>query len=493
MEVNRGKMKAVILAGGYGTRLRPLTLTRPKPMIPLLNKPVIGHVVEYLASYGVTEIVVTTTFLREMIMEQLEGRAEVQLSFPTEPVPLGTAGSVKNAGLDAESEPFVVIQGDNITDLNLHDLIEYHHDAGGLVTIALQEVKDPWHYGVALLDGRGCITRFHEKPPKNRCFSNLASTGIYVVDPKAMAYVPEGIPFDFARDLFQLLHQKEQGRLFGYPLKPGQFWADVGQPEGYLQATEWMLSRGHRDILMGDNVELDAAGLTGPVVIGDGALIEEGCTIGPRTVLFEGVNIGRNSCLQQSLVGEGAMIGTAASIREATIGPHCMLGNEVNVHNSMVWPFVVIPHHATVDTTIKRFVRFTTHRGARGGGTRRSDLTRLFRTVSEEEAFYFNLVRDGKVVHTGYVARTIQELLEILKKVDQRSIEYHLGRIVRPTEYTPFVLYNDFASWIRNVLGEEHLANAVAALDPGNPREELVSMIQEWMRARELQVGGGGA
>jgi len=487
-------MKGVILAGGYGTRLRPLTLTRPKPIIPLLNKPVIEHVVEYLASYGVTEIVVTTTFLREMIMGQLEVREEVQLSFPTEPVPLGTAGSVKNAGLDKESEPFVVIQGDNITDLNLHDLIEYHHDAGGLVTIALKEVNDPWHYGVALLDEQGCITRFHEKPPKTRCFSNLASTGIYVVDPKALAYVPEGIPFDFARDLFHLLHRKEHGRLFGYTLKPGQFWADVGQPEGYLQATEWMLSRGHREVLLGDNVELDAAGLTGPVVIGDGALIEEGCTIGPRTVLFEDVNIGRNSCLQQCLVGEGAMIGTAADIHEATIGPHCMLGNEVQVHHSMVWPFVVIPHHATVvNTTIKRFVRFSTHREARKGGARRSDLTRLFRTVSDEEAFYFNQVQDDRVVHTGYVAHTLQEFLEILKKVDLRSIEYHLGKIVRPLENRPFIFYNDFASWIRNVLGEEHLANAVAALDPRNPREELVCSIREWMRARELQVGRGGA
>jgi mannose-1-phosphate guanylyltransferase/phosphomannomutase len=486
-------MKGVILAGGYGTRLRPLTLTRPKPVIPLLNKPVIEHVVDYLASYGVKEIVVTTTFLRKRIMEQLEGRDEVQLSFPPEPVPLGTAGSVKNAGLAAEPEPFVVIQGDNITDLNLHELIEYHHDTGALVTIALKEVNDPWHYGVALLDEQGCITRFHEKPPKARCFSNLASTGIYVVDPKALSYVPEGIPFDFAKDLFHLLHRKEHERLFGYTLKPGQFWADVGQPEGYLQATEWMLSRGHREVLLGDNVELDPTGLRGPVVIGDGALIEEGCTIGPRTVLFEDVNIGRNSCLQQSLVGEGAMIGTAADIHEATIGPHCMLGNEVSVHNSLLWPFVVIPHHATVETTIKRFVRFATHREAREGGARRSDLRRLFRTVSEEEAFYFNQVQDDRVVHTGYVARSIHELLEILKKVDLQSIKYHLGKIGRPLETRPFVVYNDFASWIRNVLGEERLANAVAALESRNPREELVRIIQEWMVARELQVRRGGA
>ena len=241
-------MKAVILAGGFGTRLRPLTFTKPKPMIPLVNKPVIEHVVDYLVSHGLNDIVVTTTFLSEMIMEHFRYREDVHLSFPTEPKPLGTAGSMKNAGLDLEEEPFVVIQGDNITDLNLRGLIDFHYEAGGLVTIALAHVKDPWNYGIAQLEGDGCVSRFQEKQPKGKCFSNLANTGIYVVEPKAMEFVPERIPFDFAKDLFHLLHVKEKGKMFGYEIDADYFWADVGQPDGYMKATEWMLKKAKRDV-----------------------------------------------------------------------------------------------------------------------------------------------------------------------------------------------------------------------------------------------------
>jgi NDP-sugar pyrophosphorylase family protein len=481
-------MKAVILAGGFGTRLRPLTFTRPKPLIPLLNKPVIEHVVDYLVAYGIKEIAVTTTYLREMIMEHLEGRDDVQLTFPIEPEPLGTAGSVKNAGFDAEHEPFVVIQGDNITDLNLHDLLEFHHDAGGWVTIAVKAVEDPWHFGVTLLDERGGIMRFQEKPPKEKCFSNLASTGVYVIDPKAMAYVPEGIPFDFAKDLFHLLHQKEREKLFGYPLKPGQFWADVGQVEGYMHATEWMLNTGRMDVLLGHNVEVDASMLVGPLVIGDGVRIEECCTLGPRTVLFEDVNIGRDSCLQQSLVGEGTMIGEATHLRDATIGPHCILGHDVSVRNGIVWPFVIIPQRSTVNSTIRRFALFDSS-ADRMRSANSTDPKRFFRTVSDEEAFYFNLTRNGKVSFTGEVAHTIQEFLEIVKRIDLRSIEYHLGWTAGRSDFAPSFGYNDIASWIWTVLGEEPLANAVAAMEPGNSREKLAHLIQDCIEARQYEEG----
>jgi NDP-sugar pyrophosphorylase family protein len=481
-------MKAVILAGGFGTRLRPFTFTRPKPMIPLLNKPVIEHVVDYLGAYGIKEIAVTTTYLREMIMEHLERRDDVQLSFPMEPEPLGTAGSVKNAGFDEEHEPFVVVQGDNITDLNLHDLLEFHHDTGGWVTIAVKAVEDPWHFGVTLLDERGCITRFQEKPPKGKCFSNLASTGIYVIDPKAMAYVPEGIPFDFAKDLFHLLHQKAREKLFGYPLKPGQFWADVGQVEGYMHATEWMLSMGRMDVLMGSNVEVDASMLVGPLVIGDGVCVEEGCMLGPRTVLFEDVDIGRDSCLQHSLVGEGTMIGEATYLRDATIGPHCILGNDVSVRNGTVWPFVIIPQRSTVNSTIKRFALFDCSADWMLS-VDSADPERFFRTVSDEEAFYFNLSRNGKVSFTGEVAHSIREFLEIVKKIDLRSIEYHMGWMAGSGDFARSFVDNDIASWIWNVLGEEPLANAVVAMEPGDSRDQLVHMIQDWIEARQYEEG----
>lgn len=470
-------MKGVILAGGFGTRFRPLTFTKPKPMIPLVNKPVLEHVVEYLCVHGLKNIVVTTTFLREMIMEHFRGREDVPLSFPLEQYPLGTAGSVKNAGMEQEEEPFVVIQGDNITDLDLHKLIDFHYEAGGLVTIALTRVEDPWNYGIALLESDGCISRFHERPGRGKCFSDLASTGIYVVDPKALAFVPEGIPFDFAKDLFHMLHSKEKGKMFGYELEEGEFWADVGQPRGYLQAMEWMLDKMRTDVVIGQNVEIDSSGIISPSVIGNGVVLEEGCSVGPHTVLFEDVDVGKNSSLEQCFVGEGTMIGEAACIRDATIGAHCILGRDVSVLNGTIWPFVVIPDSSTVDNILKRFVKV--ENGGDGHGIERKKEERILRTVSEEEAFYFNMCKKGKVVHTGFVAHKLDEFVQIVKTVDPRSIDYHLWGATETEGIIPYLIYNDFADWIRNLLGDVQLANKVARLQHEDSRDQLVGMIRE--------------
>jgi len=468
-------MKAVILAGGFGTRLRPLTFTKPKPMIPLVNRPVMEHVIDYLVSHGLNDIVVTTTFLREMIMEHFRHREDVHLSYPAEPYPLGTAGSVKNAGLDEEGdEPFVVIQGDNITDMDLRGLIDFHYEAGGLVTIALTQVEDPWNYGIAKLEGDGCIGRFHEKPDKRKCFSNLASTGIYVVEPKALEFVPEGAYFDFAKDLFHLLHVKEKGKMFGYEIDANIFWADVGQPEGYLKAMEWMLKKAKRDVVIGENVEINSSGITGPAVIGNSVVLEENCSIGPNVVLFEDVYIGRNSNLEQCFIGEQTLTGENACIREAIIGANCELGNDVEVLKGDIWPCVTIPHSSTVDSTIKRFVRFD------GNGTWevKGEKEDILRTVSDEEAFYFNMRKGGKIAHTGFVARNLEAFVEIFKKIDQRVIEYHIRDGC-----------SDFAAWIRDVFGNEKLASEVAGVQWWEPRSKLISTIHERITDSKLRVG----
>lgn len=472
-EVKKEEMKAVILAGGLGTRFRPLTFTKPKPMLPLVNKPVIEHAVDYLVSYGLNDIVVTTTFLREMVMDHFMYRDDVRLSYPTEPHPLGTAGSVKNAGLDEEEEPFVVIQGDNITDMDLRGLIDFHHKAGGLVTIAVTRVEDPWDYGIAKLEGDGCISRFHEKPAKGKCFSNFASTGIYVVEPKAMEFVPEGVAFDFAKDLFHLLQAKGKGKIYGYEIEAGNFWVDVGQPEGYMKAMEWMLKKENRDVFIGESVEINGSGITGPTAIGDSVVVEEGCSVGPNAVLFEDVYIGKNSSLEHCFIGERTLTEENVSIKDAIIGANCELGKDVEVLNGKIWPFVTIPHRSTVDTTIKRFVRFEGNGDGREEG---NETGNLLRTVSDEEAFYFNMRRGGKIVHTGFVAHSLKMFADMLKKVDPRSINYHLGEG-----------YNDFAAWIRDVFRDEELASEVAGVQWWEPRSNLISTIQE--RISELKSG----
>jgi mannose-1-phosphate guanylyltransferase/phosphomannomutase len=461
--------KAVVLAGGFGTRLRPLTFTKPKSMVPLVNKPVIEHVVDYLVSHGLNDIVVTTTFLRETIMDHFRYREDVHLTYPTEPYPLGTAGSVKNAGLDEENdEPFVVIQGDNITDMDLRRLIDFHHEAGGQVTIALAHVEDPWNYGIAKLEGNGCISRFHEKPDKGKCFSNLASTGIYVVEPKAMEFVPDGVPFDFAKDLFHLLQAKGKGKMFGYETDADNFWTDVGQPEEYTKAMEWMLRKANRDVFIGENVEINGSGITGPAVIGNSVVVEENCSVGPNVVLFEDVYIGKNSSLEQCFIGERTMTGENAYVKEAIIGARCELGNDVEVLKGNIWPFVTIPHNTTVDNTIKRFVRFD----ANGTGIRKEgkgdENENVLRTVSDEEAFYFNMRKGGKIVHTGFVARSLEMFADMLKKVDPKAIEYHLREG-----------YNDFAAWIRDVFRDDKLASEVVGMQWWEPRSKLISTIQE--------------
>jgi len=477
-EVKKEEMKAVILAGGFGTRLRPLTFTKPKPMVPLVNKPVIEHVVDYLVSYGLDDIVVTTTFLREMVMDHFMYREDVRLSYPTEPYPLGTAGSVKNARLDEqEDEPFVVIQGDNITDMDLRGLIDLHYEAGGLVTIAVTRVEDPWNYGIAKLEGDGCISRFHEKPDKGKCFSNLASTGIYVVEPKAMEIVPDGIAFDFAKDLFHLLQAKSKGKIYGYEIEAGNFWADVGQPDGYMKAMEWMLKKENRDVFIGENVEINGSGITGPTVIGDSVVVEENCSIGPNAVLFEDVYIGKNSSLEQCFIGERTLTEENASIKDAIIGANCELGKDVEVLNGKIWPFVTIPHRSTVNNTIKRFVRFD------GNGDGRKDVTEngnLLRTVSDEEAFYFNMRKGGKIVHTGFVAHSLEGFVDTLRKVDQKAIDYHLGEG-----------YNDFAVWMRDVFRDETLASEVAGMQWWEPKSKLISMVQERIGGLKSRVVAG--
>jgi len=477
--VKKEEMKAVILAGGFGTRLRPLTFTKPKPMVTLVNKPVIEHVVDYLASYGLDDIVVTTTFLREMVMDHLMYREDVRLSYPTEPYPLGTAGSVKNAGLEEEDEPFVVIQGDNITDMDLRRLIDFHYETGGLVTIAVTHVEDPWNYGIVTLERDGRISRFHEKPDRGKCFSDLASTGIYVVEPKALEFVPDGATFDFAKDLFPLLQVKNRGkgngRMFGYEIEADKFWVDVGQPAGYMKAMEWMLKKANRDVFMGDNVEINGSGITGPVVIGDNVAVEEGSSVGPNAVLFEDVYIGKNSNLEQCFIGEHTMAEENACIRNAIIGANCELGKDVEVLNGQIWPNVTIPHRSTVDGTIKRFVRFNGNGNGNGNG--RKDGTgswNLLRTVSDEEAFYFNMRKGGKIVHTGFVAYSLEMFVDILRKVDKRSITYHCGEG-----------YNDFAAWIRDVFRDEELASEVAGMQWWEPRSKLIRVIQE--RISELK------
>ncbi|MCG2808338.1 MAG: NDP-sugar synthase, partial [Coriobacteriia bacterium] len=233
-------MKAVVMAGGEGTRLRPLTSLRPKPMVPIVNQPVMEHIIGLVKHHGITEVVATLAFMPQVIEDYFGSGEEwgVDISYALEDTPLGTAGSVKNAQKLIGDETFVVISGDALTDIDLTAVIEFHKEKGGPVTIALMAVPDPLDFGVVITDEDGRVERFLEKPTWGQVFSDMINTGIYVMEPEVFKYIPDDRPFDFSSELFPLL-MKEGFDLYGCPVDG--YWCDVGSAESYLQV--------HRDIL----------------------------------------------------------------------------------------------------------------------------------------------------------------------------------------------------------------------------------------------------
>jgi len=316
--------KAVILAGGYGTRLRPLTFTTPKVMIPLVNKPVIGYIVDYLAGYGLRDIVITTNYLREQTIKYLSKRKDLKLSYPEEPSPLGTAGSVKNAAI---TDTMLIIQGDNVTDMDIRKVMKFHEAHGKLVTIALLPVPNPSLYGIAEIEANGRINNFKEKPAPGECFSNLANTGLYIIEPEAMDYVPEGSAFDFSKDLFPILVAKKE--VFGCVVNG--FWTDVGSPEGYMEASRWILDK--KGFECADTAEIEDSEIQGNVAIGEYAVIKESLIRGPAvvgnhtgiikskiydSVVFSHANL-RETTLNKCVVGENTVL-KQAEVTDSIIG-----------------------------------------------------------------------------------------------------------------------------------------------------------------------------
>lgn len=457
-------MKAVILAGGFGTRFRPLTFTRPKPMLPLLNKPILEYVIRYLKGQGIDETLITTNYLRGQIIDYFGFDYHgMKLHYPVEDHPLGTAGSVKNIQKHLD-ETFVVIQADNITDINLRSLLTSHRNYGGLCTISVYPVDDPWNYGVVELHDSGRVKEFHEKPLMEKCTSNLINTGLYVVEPEALRLVPENTVFDFARDLFPKLSEK--GLING--VKTDGFWVDVGQPLGYNKAKEWLMSNSRTYIpesatinakvngviITGENVRLGSGAIVdGPVYIGDNTVVDEDCFIGPNTylgsgvrissnstltgtVVFEKTTLGREANLSKCFVAEGCFIGYSTNIQaDALVGPNCQLEGRVEItQGSRIWPNTQVSRNSLVSGTLKKFVPMY---------ETKYDPKWSLRTLSPDEAFYFNMSQGYHVMYTGFRANSLEEFISIIRDVDYRSIEYHLRDNV-----------NDFREWARYVISD---------------------------------------
>jgi mannose-1-phosphate guanylyltransferase / phosphomannomutase len=373
-------MKAVVMAGGEGSRLRPLTIGRPKPMVPMVSKPVMGHILDLLKRHGITEVVVTLHFMPEVIQGYFGdgGSLGMEIRYAVEETPLGTAGSVKNAQKYLD-EPFIIISGDAVTDLDLEKIIAFHEEKQAEATLTLYRVANPLEYGVIITDPDGRVTQFLEKPSWGEVISDTVNTGIYVIDPTVLDLIEEGVPTDWSKDVFPKM--LEDGRpLYGFVAEGN--WTDVGDILEYMRATGDVLH--HRihteelgehiggDVWVGSGVEIAPdAQLYGPIFLGDEVKIKGGVIIhGPtvirdNTIVDNRAHIDRSIIWRNSYIGEGAEIRGAIVSRQCTIksravlfegvvlGDNSIVGEGAVIHaNVKIWPEKEIEPGATVKTSI---------------------------------------------------------------------------------------------------------------------------------------------
>src|SRR5260370_36279773 len=230
------------MAGGEGTRLRPMTANQPKVLLPVANRPIMEHVLRLLKRHGFDETVVTVQFLAALVRNYFGDGGEfgMSLRYAPEERPLGTAGSVRNAGDALQDEPFLVISGDALTDMDLTSLVAFHKEKGALVTVALAKMPNPLEFGIVITTEDGQVQRFLEKPTWGQVFSATVNTGLYVMEPEVLAEVPPGAAVDWAADVFPEL-LKRGAPLYGYV--SDSYWEDVGTHESYLKAQADVLAR----------------------------------------------------------------------------------------------------------------------------------------------------------------------------------------------------------------------------------------------------------
>ncbi|HEU5192716.1 MAG TPA: mannose-1-phosphate guanyltransferase [Methylomirabilota bacterium] len=371
-------MKAVIMAGGFGTRLRPLTTHIPKPLVPVGNVPIMEHTVRLLKRHGFTDLLVLLYFLPETITGHFGdgSRWGVRMTYATPTADLGTAGAVKFAAGEL-GEPVLVISGDVLTDFDLQAAVRSHRERGAEATIVLTRVDSPLAYGIVITDESGRIVRFLEKPSWGEVFSDTINTGIYILGPSVLAAVPSGRPYDFGRELFPAL--LASGRpLYGHVAEG--YWRDVGDLTEYRTAHLDLLqgrvgveipgthSQGpEHSVWVGEGARVDfLTKLSGSVIIGAGAQVAPGvrlanCVVGPEcmiaagadiegSVLWDHVDVGPSARVKEAIVGTRAQIRANAFVAEGVvIGDYARIGESSTVKaNAKVWPYKEVEDGATL-------------------------------------------------------------------------------------------------------------------------------------------------
>ena len=337
-------MRAVVMAGGEGTRLRPLTSNQPKPMVPIVGKPCMEHILELLREHGFEDVVVTVAFLPQAIRSYF-GDGEslgLNIEYSVEESPLGTAGSVRLAS-DRLDETFLVISGDALCDIDLGKIVEFHKEKGAAVTIGLKSVENPLEFGIVVTDEDGRVERFLEKPSWGQVFSDTINTGIYVLEPEVLRHIPTDRPYDFSKELFPLL--LEMGRpIYGYVCEG--YWQDIGNLDQYRQANFDALDEKVRlgipglklrgDVWIGEGVEIDdVEGVEGPAFVGNYCSISPEASVGPYTVLGPATTLRERARVSRSVIDASCYIGRSTVIEGAIMGRNCDVRPHARIHEGV--------------------------------------------------------------------------------------------------------------------------------------------------------------
>lgn len=376
-----GTMKAVVMAGGEGSRLRPVTANRPKPMVPICNQPIMEHILTLLKRHGVTDVVSTLYYLADEIQSYFGDGSDfgIKMQYSIENVPLGTAGSVKRAERFLKDETFVIVSGDALTDCDLTKALAFHREKKSLATLILYRVQSPLEFGVVITDDDGRIVRFLEKPSWSEVFSDTVNTGMYILEPEIFRYMEENRNYDWSGDIFPRLLQ-ERLPMYGYVME--EYWTDVGSLSQYREAQEDLLA-GRVDlpvqgqelgngIILGPNTAVDeSATLVPPIclgrnvkvkkgarigpyaVIGDNAFIEEGANV-ERSIVWDSAYIGPNVGVHSAIVCSRATVKRDSVVREdAVIGDRCLVDVGCSIRPRVkLWPDKIVERGSTVTMSL---------------------------------------------------------------------------------------------------------------------------------------------
>jgi len=369
------------MAGGKGTRLRPLTSNIPKPLVPIVNTPMIVHTINLLKKHNFDEIYITISYLGKRIAEYLGdgSRFGVSIKYFFEERPLGTAGGVKQ--IDNLDETFLVMSSDVLTDINLSKFLKFHRKSGGIGSIALTKEDIPVAYGIVVTDDKnGAIKKFLEKPGWAEVFSDKINAGIYLMEPEIFKYIDEGIEYDFSHQLFPELLINNEG-LYGYIFN--EYWIDIGDPEKYIKANHDILKKKLKIEIPGKEIKtgvwvgedseiMDDTNIWPPVIIGNNSRIANDCFINRSSIIGDNVYIGKNNQIKRAIIWDGVSIGESCKLSNcvianrvevgrftnilnyAVIGDDCVIGASSTINEGVkIWPEKMIEFNSIVNSNVK--------------------------------------------------------------------------------------------------------------------------------------------